>query len=79
MINMSSLGGDIFFKNKQTHKKWLERRLRMNTYIIDLEKLCNDILLDFFEEGLIDLDSKSVEVAKGILMFHLANIEALQL
>lgn len=51
----------------------------MKNYIIDLEKLCNDILLDFYEAGLIDLDSKSVEVAKGILMFHLSNIEVLQL
>lgn len=79
MIDISSLRVDIFFRKHQTHKKWLERSLHMKTYIIDLEKLCNNIILNLHEAGLIGLDSESVEVARGILMFYLSNIEALQL
>lgn len=51
----------------------------MKTYIIDLNKLCNDIILDLHEAGLIELEPQSIEIVRGILLSYLTNIEALQL
>ncbi len=51
----------------------------MENYIIDLNQLCNDIILNLHESGLINLDSESIEISRNVLMFHLSHIDALQL
>lgn len=51
----------------------------MEIYIIDMTALCNDIICNLFDNGLIVNGEENFEEVRDILMFYLAQIAALQI